>query len=305
VEWIVIYPVEWSRDHRLEWNRYPMPMKYITIILALTLPVAAQTTLTMDSAINLPDATNGPAGEGFTCTGLTTSSAGGFWIMNYGSEDEADVTISSNIVRTATTFAANLQEISLAAFGSGSMQGVTRDTTDNTLWIASNGSQLRQYNESGTLLSGAITISGANGICYDAANDIIYSVTGSGVFATYSPNTQTLIATLTSCPGTGPDHLTMVNGKVWCSAGANGSNGTIWEYDPNTTAWTHIYTLTGATSIEGIDVIGNTLYVANDGYYHNGTPKKNRILLYTVAGDETPRTVTATTVTATTVTIAP
>jgi streptogramin lyase len=242
------------------------------------------TTLTILSAVNLPDATGGPVGEGFTCTGICPSSDGNWWIAHFGKETAADPTTQSGIIKISADFTTNLGEISLAAFGSASVQGVALDTTDNTIWVCINGGSIRHYSEAGTLLGQTVSDSGVygmNGVAYDAVNDILYTLDDDGDFASYSPNSLALISGLTEFPGANPDQLTMSpNGKVWASAGGNGETGQIWEYDPVATTWTHIYDLTGADAVEGIVVAGDYIHVANDAYFHAGTPPENRVLTF-------------------------
>lgn len=335
-------------------------------LLAASL-ASAQTTLTIQSAQNLPDVAAGVAGKGFTCTGICQHSDGTtWWVMNYGFTDSQDVTLNgSSVVHLSADFSTNLGEIDLAALGSASMQGLVR-TPDNLLWMAA-GSQLRCYNEAGTLQTGTVNtinpVGGCNGLTYDSVRDVFYILQGSGAMLKYlrtpvsctadastdkitatahglsdgqqisfastsmpgglgtsgtvyfirdsttndfkvaltnggtaiditSAGTTVVyrtLASLSSCTATGPDHLTMVNGKVWCAAGQNNHDGTIWEYNPANDAggWTQLYTLSGGNAEEGIFVVGSTIYLMNDGLYHapapdNVTPALNRALIYTI-----------------------
>ncbi len=265
-------------------------MRVLALLLLLCGSLAAQTTLTIQTATNLPDITDGPIGEGFTCTGICRHSNGtDWWVMAFGQSDAADVTIHSMIVHLSEDFTTNLGEINLAAFGSASAQGICRRTTDDTLWICM-GASVRRYSEAGTLLTGTISPSGGcNGICYDSVNNLFYILKVNGVLFTYDATALTLVNTLTTCPATAPDHLSMVGTKVWACAGVNGSTGTIWEYDPVGNSWTQLYNLTGADCPEGCFVDGTSLYVTNDAYFHVGSPPKNRVLTYDLGGGSTDR----------------
>lgn len=71
-----------------------------------------------------------------------------------------------------------------------------------------------------------------------------------------------------------PDQLAWHRGSLWYSWGANGEPGRITELNGRT------YKLAEADSIEGFVFEGDRLIVANDGYFHDGKPKQNAVLIY-------------------------
>lgn len=251
---------------------------------------------TMTNAANLPDASGGAPGEGFTCTGLTRAPDGTWWMGNDGrtQQDDASPYLPS-LVHLSSDFSSVIDEITIASLGVsplGSIQGVAYDTSDNTLWAVHKGTNdVLHVGLGGSLLG---TLGGTkpldlNGVAYDSLRGQLILARASGGPQITWTNKDTYAATMEIRTATDfVDHVSYdaASDCLIYTTGANGDNGIAQIYDlSKITEYGEPIkkkrmTLIGANAIEGAYILGGSLIIANDGYYHKQTPRKNRVLTY-------------------------
>lgn len=245
----------------------------------------------------LPDGAAGAtASKGFTCTGLCRLPDGTWFVGNHGKALPANATFTPSLVHLSSDFTTLLADIPLAALysGIGSVQGVTYDSSDGTLWFADLANKkIRHITTAGVPITGdEITLTYTpNGCCYVDDRDSLWINTEENdplpdVVELWSCATGTRTSTQ-NLGITNHDQLTYnaATKTVLLSAGANGTAGSIRIFDASTTTLRQITTFTlssDADAIEGIHWQGNKLFIVNDGYFHTGSPALNRALEYTV-----------------------
>lgn len=241
------------------------------------------------SAANIPDASGGDAGKGFTITGLAYDGTDDtFWAGNDGRNVEGDTTHQPSLVHLDKNGGVKMSEIDLGVLypSAKSIQGVTVDTSDQTLWFVSQDEGvIRHITKSGVDL-GYITadISLPNGLAYNPVNDTLFVAdAGAGQLREYSCDNGVTLRSWSLGAMTGLDHLWYDAGAniLWISYGASQTNGFLVSWDVATAVFGPALRLAGADAIEGIHMDGSNLWVANDAYFHNGNPALNRLLKYT------------------------
>lgn len=242
-------------------------------------------TLLAASTQKLPDAQGGDLNEGFTCTGLTYDPVDlNWWCGNDGRNLDGDVTYEPSLVQVSLNGVTLVDEIDVGTlFASAeSVQGVAYDTSDDTLWFCSKAENLiRHVTKAGADIADEITKTGPNGLCYDSQRDRLWYTQDSTLFRITKTGTQEFSVVLGFSD---VDQLSYdaVSDLVWISSGANGSLGNVWGYSPSLARFTQVYKLTSATAIEGAYLLGSTMYVLHDGYFHSTTPGENQLQTYTI-----------------------
>lgn len=243
-------------------------------------------TLTVATQTQTPDSGTGTdPGHGFTCTGLVKDTVtGNLWYGNFG---------AYNALATGPSPQAQVVQMSPLALGTvvtalnltpnSTIQGVAYDTVNDSLWWSGAASNLiYNINKLTGASIGTIAVtsfSDPNGIAYDSIRDGFW-VTSSGssnnmilidrsgtVLRTYAWGAQGLI-----------DHVSFdstrgSSGYLWCTTGANGTQGVVYAFDIALDRPVCAFTTSNAYAIEGVYVDTNTMYIASDAYYHSvGTP---------------------------------
>ena len=232
----------------------------------------------------LPNIELGTDGCGFTCTGLTYDvTEDCFYVGNYNSTKHT-------IVRLSKDGKTNKGEIKLyETFPDlGDVQGVTIDRSDNSIWFASYVSnKIYHISKDGTSL-GSFAFAGANGIAYDSRTDTLWVLTyGSG--GDYIKNINKIGEVIKSIPITGISDLDQVyldeeNNIIYFTAGANYSGvNYVYTLNLSTTQIKQKYALLDSFAIEGICIMGDYMYIMNDGYFHEATIYSNVMNIYNLS----------------------
>lgn len=251
---------------------------------------AIASSLSIVSGINLPGTPGTPAGEGICCTGLARDNIDGtWWVGNH---------YTASVVHLSADFTTVISEYvvgagTLAALGAEvySVQGVAYDTTNDTIYFVAKGlsggatTQIVHIAKNGTLLD-AIPKSSANGLAYDSIRDnLIYSTAG-----TFNWINKTTGAALFSYTASSPPdqvHFVAASNRLLYSSDPS-ANGTLrvvtLSNDYGIPIEEKVITLVGADAIEGLVLHGGNLYITNDGFFHAGSPPKNRMLTYDGVG---------------------
>lgn len=245
----------------------------------------------------VPDASGGDVGEGFTCTGLCLSTNDTFWMGNDGRNISGDVTYEPSLVNTSKDATSKIDEILLLPIypSCESVQGVTEDTTDDTLFFASlNEGLIRQVTKAGVDVSSISKVQ-PNGLGYDTNNDTLWyssaDVSINQFVYEIDKSTGAVLTTLdlSSILGTGSnitDHLYVDpdDTHLWISYGSSGEIGNVVKIlKSDGTAVIH-YRFGQIESIEGIYVEGDDIYVLSDAYFHasesHAYSPKNKLFKY-------------------------
>lgn len=236
----------------------------------------------------LPDAGSGVTGEGFTCTGITYApDTDTYWIADNGIGLATDTVRAPHLIELSNDFSTVLTEINLTSITSdGRVQGVTYDTSDNTLWFADVGSSGKIYHvtKTGTLIESITMTAPSSGISYNPTNDSIYqSDQTTGNLYEWSCSTLTNLGTI-ALPRSGQDHIFYddTNNILWYTLGANGSAGSIFGYNMTTLVEIPQLETSAADAIEGlyINTTTNRMYVCSDGFFHVTPTGENRVVTY-------------------------
>lgn len=254
----------------------------------------AASTLALGTAVTLPDGASGSqSGKGFTCTGLALDPQDGtWWVGNHGKATPASPSYASSIVHLSADFSTFLGEITMASLGltPGSVQGVAYDTSDNTLWAINKQATTNVINVSkaGALNSSFNLGATPNGLGYDATLDQLPILTDTTNVTTWYTTAGAAQTSPLPIAGIG-DQLYVNTASDMLLRSVDATNGQVYQYSYGgglgyTTAplLRSIYTLTGATSIEGAVRNGNTFYVCDDAYYHGTGVLLNQIISFPV-----------------------
>jgi hypothetical protein len=224
----------------------------------------------------LPDASQGTAaGKGFTITGLTyDASENCFWAINFGDDIEpVSGTLYPSVVKLSLTFEL-ISEIDLTPIvdSAESAQGIAVDTSNNSLWIALAPAtdDVININKQGSLLS-TVSLADSSGLAYDPTDDTLWTIDDGSANLNHYSKTGTLLDSY-SVPFSGADHLTYdaATDSIWCSNGGNGSIGNVSVFHKDTEQFDDRIPLSADTlAVEGLAIVGNKLFVGNDGYFHN------------------------------------
>ncbi|KQN76168.1 hypothetical protein [Sphingomonas sp. Leaf62] len=264
-------------------------------------PLPAPTTRTLSStqSIALPDG-SAPivAGSGMAVTGITRDLAGRWYLGNGRPTRTALLFTRMKPDLSAIDEEFDLTRLGLSSDFTGSCQGMTCDRTTGRIWFllkqaSSSGDKtyLASFDPATAALAGAPTLvlPGDNGIAFDSRRDGFWIVRDQNELILYDrqgrPRTGAIELPANS------DHVFVVDaaqgdyaiGDIVVSFGANGAAGSLLRLrtgdygGPNQIV---IDVLTGAESVEGVHIHGNSLWIANDGATNSGNPARNRLLTY-------------------------
>jgi hypothetical protein len=244
----------------------------------------------------VPDSTYGMssdgAGKGFTCTGLTRVNGSDiYWLGNHGDASAAHdgsgawdpslIKVRRDPVTGALTKIGEIRVKPLLGASVQSIQDVTFDSSDNTLWFAvATGSLLGVYHvtQDGVLLSDTITASWApNGLAYDPRDDGIFinreSSSGNGLekrsCATGAVTMASINPSVTAADQLSFDSTTH---ELLLSYGTNSPPGSVQVYDAETPTTLvlagNIQLPAQCNATEGIYREGDRIINLNDDWYH-------------------------------------
>lgn len=272
---------------------------YMRDVGVAPLPAVTSRTLAPVQATALPDGSAPIAmGSGMAVSGVTRDLAGRWYL---GNGRPARTTLLFTRMKpdlSAIDEEFDLTRLGLSADFAGSVQGMTCDRTTGRIWFllkqaGSGGDKtyLASFDPAAGALSGTPiqVLPGDNGIAYDARRDGFWIVRDQNELVLYDrqgrPRTGAIELPANSDHGfvvesAQGDHAV---GDLLISFGTNGANGSVLRLrsgdygGPNQIG---IDVLTGADSIEGVHILGDSLLVANDGATNSGNPARNRLLSY-------------------------
>jgi len=221
----------------------------------------------------------------FTCTGMTyDSSENAIWGGYYGKTIPEDEVQRPALIKLDMEFNI-LDEIPLKSFvlrnPRMSLQGITYDSVDNSLWFTDSES-IYEIDKSGNLLR-TLQIDGLqnpNGLVYDYTSDTLW-ILGYRFYLANIKKDGTIIRKI-RCNYFDQDQLMMVGDNIFFTVGADykGDQNYLGAVDKTTGKVAAIARLAESYAVEGCCVVRNKLYIFNDGFYHDCAIKENLVQVY-------------------------
>lgn len=255
------------------------------IVFPTELPIPTGN-LNASSIVPLPDIYNN--GHGWTCTGLAyDEKTDTFLVGDIGKATPSSPGFASQIVRVSHDFLTVVEQIPLyTSFPNMSdIQGITIDTSDDTIWFCSTTEKLiRHINSDGTSI-GSFQTSGQTptGIAYSPKDGTLWVLTYANKIIKYS-KTGTALETYSFAYSDQVDQcfLDVDRGYLYIVGGANySSRNNVYLFDTNTHQQSITCTV-DSYSVEGIWIGYNEMIIVNDGYYHSAKDNVNQANFYTL-----------------------
>lgn len=161
------------------------------------------------------------------------------------------------------------------------IQGLTM-ADDGNIWFCSCGENLiREIDHNGENVT-SIPIHKPSGIAYDRENRQLYVVTTDSfiIMSTTGDIKQEFPLNIA-----GQDQLFYDNahGVLYLTAGLNYKEGPSYVYTLDSWGeYTLAYILYDSYAIEGISIVGDAMYILNDGLYHNAKDQRNCVNVYSL-----------------------
>lgn len=259
---------------------------------------ATPRSFTAATSVNLPDGDGGDVGEGFTCTGLALDpNTSTLWVANDGRNIDGDTTYLPSLVNIGLD-GTKLGEISLSALYPvmKSIQGLAVDPNDSSFWIASRDESLLRHVDAAGANIASLSIAAPNGLTLDTLRgQLWYSASNATSAVRISKTSTTALQTIDmlrpGAPASGVSPITIdhlhydaARDWLWASWGDNGLPGWVTAHDITTGKLKYNAKLATAVAVEGIVLIGSTLYVTSDEYYHIVGSLKNRLYTFALSG---------------------
>lgn len=237
--------------------------------------------------ISLPDIHE--TGHGWTCTGLAyDAKSDSFLVGDIGKELPESSGFASQIVRMNSDFTTVQGIIPLHnTFPDMSdVQGITVDTSDNTIWFCSTSENLIRHIDASGNSIGSFSVTGSpTGIAYSPLDDSFWVLTyaSSKNIKHISKTGQTLeqytfsySETLDQC------FLDYSKGLLYITAGENYSaRNNIYCFNVSTHEQSVVCTV-DSYSVEGLWIGEGKMVIVNDGYYHSAAVPNNQANIYTL-----------------------
>ena len=249
-----------------------------------------RSTIMASSRYTVPDVSDSDTGKGYTCTGTTIDTSDDtLWDCNDGRSNSADVTHRGSVINK-TRVGGFIREIDLAALypSSTSFQGVQFDPdTDGgnlptgSLWVASKGENLmrRISKVDGSTIS-SFASTEPNGVGIDTVTGYVIVTRDSGDVAVYTRAGVQVGSTFNLGESFDQIDYDSATGLLYYTRGSATDGNYIGVFHlPSRQFVTRLMT-PEADQIEGIAVDGTTVYVNNDGYFHDGAADLNETLVY-------------------------
>lgn len=225
-------------------------------------------------------------GKGFTCTGLAYDENNDTYLVGDIGALQPGEKKQSSIIRLSADFTKVEEKIPLYNTfpNMEDLQGITIDTSNNSIWFCSSGENKIQNVTSEGVSIGGISITHPTGIAYSkkddslwvltCGNEIVHMRKSGVVISTYK---FVYSETLDQC------FLDEYRGLLYITAGVNytGRNN-IYCFNISTHEQSIACTV-DSYAVEGI-WLGDTdkMIILNDGYYHSAAVPYNQANIYTI-----------------------
>ena len=221
----------------------------------------------------------------FTCTGMTyDSKSNTIWIADYGLDKENEK-MSPRLIEVDNDFNEVLVEIDLDEYVDDlfNLQGISYDKLHNSLWLAT-GEYVFEISKDGKQLSkfymGDYAKYKSNGIAVDG--DDIWVLCYEKYLLKLNRKGEVLNKYTFNFKD--QDQIFIRNNKIYCTIGADylGDNNFIFTFDINTQEINNEFQIKSSNSIEGIIIINDIMYIANDGLFHSDIVGRSYITEYKI-----------------------
>ena len=223
---------------------------------------------------------------GFTCTGLCYDlSTNNFYIGNAGKLCLEEDDFAASIEQVSHDFTGIVSSIECYKNfpDMKDIQGLTLDVDGNIFFCSYGGNLVRSVDVNGNEV-GKFYIENPSGIAYEKRTDSLWvltdkelvncSKTGQKIYGTYKISEK------------GQDQLFIDenNNLIYFTCGTDyQSEGYVYTFDMVTRCVQMKYVLKDSYAIEGISIVGNKMYILNDGYYHKAKVTKNQVNIYDIS----------------------
>lgn len=226
--------------------------------------------------------------HGFTCTGMCFDPAEQmFWLGNYGKISAAEKDLRPSIVGLSKDDTVFMREIDVSEIVSDknpSIQGIAYDAEDDSLWFTDS-VEVYHIKKDGTLIGkldlGSYSEYIPNGVAFDKGRNTLWILFYKKYLIEYTKTGE--IKNVFNCDYKDQDHITVENERsLIISVGAdyNGQNNYLMRIEKDTGNVTRVFRVQDSYAIEGVCIINSTIYVANNGVFHNAKKYSNSVLLY-------------------------
>lgn len=214
----------------------------------------------------------------FTCTGLCFNDNDSTWLIgNFGNitPKETDGRPSIEI------YTKDFQHLSSIPVGKifpkmKDIQGVAYSPKDSTIWFCSFDEGIVRKIDMSAHLIDSLLIPQPTGIALNESGNELYILTPKELI-----NFKSEGGGLSHINIPGQDALSYSNGVLYMTSGLDYQNDQyVHVIDPKSLRIVEQYKMHGSDAIEGIAFVDSTIYIANDGIYHQSKSAKNRILKY-------------------------
>ncbi len=221
--------------------------------------------------------------DNFTATGMTyDTKSNSFWIADHGTNDFDKLKLIE--LNDKLDSIVNIVEIeNYTNSNSNNLQGITYDKSNDSFWLAL-GSQIQEINRNGSVINtlkvDKFSDYQFNGICYDESNDTLWVL----CFNKYLINVDKKgnVLKIYESNFADQDMICMNNGLIYMTVGADylGENNYCIAFNPDSEEYAVKYQLLNSYAVEGICFLDNSIYVVNDGMFHNAKIPKTYISIY-------------------------
>lgn len=205
-----------------------------------------------------------------------------FYVGNIGKKQQGDSTdFSSSIELISGDLLSKKGQIRVGKMFPNiqDIQGVAVNEIDKTIWFCSCRENMVYHIEKSGLLIDTIRITSPSGICFDMDLNCIWVLNKTHLLKISNNNIEQSFPISVD----GQDHLCYdsVRKKIMMTAGIDYfGDSYIYKIDKETGNFTIMSILKDSHAIEGIAYKNESIFIANDGFYHNAKNPTNQINVY-------------------------
>lgn len=218
----------------------------------------------------------------FTCTGLFYDEKNDtFLVGNAGKDKPDDEVFQATIEVLSPDFSTIVRTLLIYPYfpNLGDIQGVTVDK-EGEIWFCSPKERLVRSIDADFNEVRSIRLRSNTGITYDSRNDSIWILT-SRKLVNYSKEGELLASYRFKRKAQDQLYLDESANEMYITTGADyhGPNF-VYKLDLDSRAFNMEYVLEDSFAIEGISIVGDKMYILNDGYYHDAKVPRNQVNVY-------------------------
>jgi len=229
--------------------------------------------------------------ENFTCTGMTFDSTENvFWIADYGTMEKKGADRKPRLVAVDKEWneVKNVIDITNYTNKNSNVQGIAYDQSEDIIWIILGKSVIavdKQGNKKHEIKSKSFNYRVINGIAYDIETDSLWILCYKKYL--YNISKQGELLKSFKCNLQDQDMIYLYEDKVMLTVGADfqGENNYIVGVDKITGEMEVLYRANSSYAIEGLVIMDDSIYVCNDGFYHNSKINSSYIARYSIEND--------------------